>query len=102
MVSKPTSVPSSSLGHGCIALTSLRMAASAFSFFTMAVQTRFVKTHVPGKPVTTKLLSVFSLLRWQMRMGTSLSLRRSQRPSRSRDRFSSVGRTSSVNSPSVL
>nr|DAL83152.1 MAG TPA: hypothetical protein [Caudoviricetes sp.] len=37
-----------------------------------------------------------------MRMGTSLSLRHSQRPSRSRDRFSSVGRTSSVNSPSVL
>lgn len=102
MVSKPTSVPSSSLGHGCIALTSLHMACSAFSFFTMLVQARLVKIHVPGKPVTTKLLSVFSLLRWQMRMGTSLSLRRSQRPSRSRDRFSSVGLTSSVNSPAVL
>ena len=83
-------------------LTSLRMACSAFSLFTMTVQTRLVKIHVPGKPVTTRLLSVFSLPRWQMRMGTSLSLRRSQRPSRSRDRFSSVGRTSSVNAPSVL
>jgi hypothetical protein len=85
-----------------MALISLRMAASAFSFFTMAVQARLVKIHVPGKPVTTRLLSAFSLLRWQMRMGTSLSARRSQRPSRRRDRFSSVGLTSSVNSPSVL
>ena len=40
-----------------MALTSLRMAVSAFSFFTMLVQARFVKIHVPGKPVTTKLLS---------------------------------------------
>ena len=57
MVSKPTGSPSSSLGHGCMALTSLRMAASAFSFFTMEVPARLVKIHVPGKPVTTKLLS---------------------------------------------
>ena len=51
------------------------MAASAFSFFTMAVLALFVNTHVTGKPLTTRLASLFSLLRWQMRMGRSLSLR---------------------------
>ena len=82
--------------------TRLRMAFSAFVFFTMAVLTRLLRIHVPGKPMQTRLASAFSLERWQMRMGTLLSLRLSQRPSRRRARFCSVGRTSSVKLPSVL
>ena len=48
VVSKPYSVPSSKRGHGFAALTRLRMAASAFWFFTVTAETRFVSSHVAG------------------------------------------------------
>ena len=48
VVSKPYSVPSARRGHGFAALTRLRMADSAFWFFTVTAETRFVSSHVAG------------------------------------------------------
>ena len=48
VVSKPYSVPSSSLGHGFAAATRLRMACSAFCPLMTAALARLVSSQVAG------------------------------------------------------
>ena len=48
VVSKPYAVPSSRRGQGCMALTRLRMACSAFCPLMTVAETRLVRIQVAG------------------------------------------------------